>query len=168
MTQLSLDDDAKMVCPSCKARQAESAKYYVVLNEYGASSLCKERCSECITEFKAWRDVDGLVEVDIIKELVVVEPISLKERLSTFIGGIKWYHPVGVVALVLTLWLQPWETPKAKVADEWVECNTKYAGKCTYAGTRYRTGSLEMYLSEFFHGNISDKKLDKLRYPNGH
>jgi len=60
---------------------------------------------------------------------------------------------IGGIVVVAIIWLQPWETPSQKTQDEWNACNDKYNGQCSYVGPQFETGTLEMSISEFIHGD---------------
>ena len=62
-----------------------------------------------------------------------------------------------ISVLTLTIWLQPWESPSNKLGDEWVNCNRKYNGQCSYIGNQFKTNDVEMYISEFFHNKNYEK-----------
>ena len=59
--------------------------------------------------------------------------------------------------LVAILWLQPWESQMKKLNDEWNECNTQYNGQCRYVGGKFKTNSIEMFISGVIHGFYGDE-----------
>lgn len=71
-----------------------------------------------------------------------------------------WYGAAYIV-IIFSIWLQPWENPYKKVNDEWIQCNAKYNGKCSYIGKKYQTNSFEMAISEAIYGKVVD--IDCLR-----
>ncbi len=67
---------------------------------------------------------------------------------------------VGII-IIFILWIQPWESPAEKISDEWKNCNSKYSKQCSYVGKKFKTNSLEMFVSETIHGEYGDKECSR-------
>jgi hypothetical protein len=119
----------------------ESAINYVELNPNRCMGFKNPATKE---ELKLWlSDLESIFHSETEKDECEEQKIGFPQA-------------VFAALILFALWLQPWESPAEKVSDEWKNCNNKYDGQCSYIGKKFKTNSLEMFISESLHGEYGD------------
>jgi len=127
-----------------------------------ADNWAKDKRSELNALKSQFTDEEYYKKLEIIKSKLNVRVELIDNELNSRINisGIS----VLVFIILSILWLQPWESPIEKIRDEWKSCHSKYDGKCSYIGEKFKTNFFEMYVSEEIHGEYDDKECSRSRY----
>jgi hypothetical protein len=103
----------------------------------------------------------ALIEKKLFERLSLLNSIIDSRKPKPQLGVLKVFF---VLSTLFILWLQPWETPVEKISDEWKSCNSKYDGKCSYVGEKFKTNSFEMLVSTILYGEYGDDVCSRSRH----
>lgn len=137
-------------------------KTQLIQSKLTAVNWAKEKRTELSALKSQFTDEEYYQKLDLINNKLNTRIRLIDDELNRRITIIE-LSILGLIILFI-LWLQPWEPPIEKIRDEWIACNSKYDGQCSFIGNRYKTNTFEMTISETLHGDYDDKECSRSTY----